>query len=259
MLGKQGDTDTLEEFAGKKRREEEYTEGEVVHQMAAVGSLMFSEVERRIDTVVFRSCFAHSIYEARRLVVHGDVKLNGKRVRFFVPYLIHVLTFLQHQNANTRLKPGDMITVDPSAIRFFKPPRDDCTDNVNQNEPDAAALTPFHLPLYASPWLFIPAYIEPNFATCSAIYVRHPTARPGYSEIPTPYDADGEIIRSAWEWYTKRGSRVRSKTGLARMPEDRAYDPEVRVQSEQRRIQQQVLARRAAAAGLGMIRTPPPK
>lgn len=85
MLGKQGDTDTLEEFAGKKRREEEYTEGEVVHQMAAVGSLMFSEVERRIDTVVFRSCFAHSIYEARRLVVHGDVKLNGKRVRFLFP------------------------------------------------------------------------------------------------------------------------------------------------------------------------------
>ena len=82
--------------------------------------------------------------------------------------------------------------------------------------------TPFALPHYASPWLFIPAYIEPQFTTCSAIYVRHPTARPGYSEIPTPYDADGALIRYAWEWYVQRRPRLRSKSQLARMPEDRA-------------------------------------
>jgi len=83
-------------------------------------------------------------------------------------------------------------------------------------------ITPFYLPLYSSPWLFIPAYIEPCFTTCSAIYVRHPTARPGYSEIPTPYDADGEVIRFAWEWYMQRNTRVRTKKQLARMPEDRS-------------------------------------
>jgi hypothetical protein len=52
------------------------------------------------------------------------------------------------------------------------------------------------LPYYASLHLFIPAYIEPSFSTYSAIYVRHPTARPGYSEIPTTYDADGALV-----WY----------------------------------------------------------
>jgi ribosomal protein S4 len=41
---------------------------------------MTAEVERRIDVAIFRPCFAHSIYEARRLVVHGDVYLNGKQV-----------------------------------------------------------------------------------------------------------------------------------------------------------------------------------
>ena len=51
--------------------------------IAPVGSLMFSEVERRIDVFIFRCCFAHSVYEARRLVVHGNVKLNGKEVRGF--------------------------------------------------------------------------------------------------------------------------------------------------------------------------------
>lgn len=82
-------------------------------------------------------------------------------------------------------------------------------------------LTPFNLPPYASPFIFIPAYIEPSFATCSAIYVRHPTARPSYSEVPTPYNADGEVVRLAWEWYSKVRPRMRSKRQLARMPENR--------------------------------------
>jgi hypothetical protein len=88
-------------------------------------------------------------------------------------------------------------------------------------KPKESPLTPFHLPPYASPHIFIPAYIEPSFSTCSAIYVRHPTARPGYSEIPTPFDADGEVVRLAWEWYAKRRPRMRSKSQLARMPENR--------------------------------------
>lgn len=49
--------------------------------MAPVGSLMFTEVERRMDVLVFRACLAHSVYEARRLIVHGDVMLNGNKVR----------------------------------------------------------------------------------------------------------------------------------------------------------------------------------
>jgi len=95
--------------------------------------------------------------------------------------------------------------------------------SVEANKPKTAlpALTHFHLPTYAAPWLYIPAYIEVSFLTCSAVYVRHPTARPGYSEIPTPYDADGAVIRYAWEWYVKRRPRMRSQSQLARMPEDR--------------------------------------
>jgi len=138
-----------------------------------------------------------------------------------------------------------MVSVDPSAIRFFKPPHgeyDDVIGTIAASKVDAGSppaegtaaelpqkdskllnsLTPFHLPTYASPWLFIPAYIEPSFPTCSAIYVRHPTARPGYSEIPTPYDADGALVRFAWEWYVQRRPRLRTASQLSRMPEDRA-------------------------------------
>jgi hypothetical protein len=131
-------------------------------------------------------------------------------------------------NANTRLAPGDMISVKPSAVRFIKSKRlpekeyEDVNGYLKLKDPDPNKDTPFWLPLYASPNLFIPAYLEVAFSTCSAVYVRHPTARPGYSEIPTPYDADGSVVRYAWEWYVKRRPRIRSETWRARMPEDRA-------------------------------------
>ena len=68
---------------------------------------------------------------------------------------------------------------------------------------------PFSLPDYAAPFIFIPAYLEVSFSTCSSIYVRDPTARPGYSEIASPYDADGELMRFGWEYYKGVGRRRR--------------------------------------------------
>ncbi|TFK47369.1 alpha-L RNA-binding motif-containing protein [Heliocybe sulcata] len=287
------DSIELSSWAGRTRtarKEQERLREEAAKGLAPVGSLMLSEVERRIDVFLFRCCFAHSVYEARRLVVHGEVLLNGKK----------------HANANTRLAPGDLVSVNPKAIRFLQPlpqseqaadvkaspeaeseshaessedaksdetaePTDTTSATTAEGEPAAAEtseaaqeqaapaaeedkkpdneeapraapntrrttgspnsilralqknpnLTPFNLPQYASPWLFIPAYIEVSFATCSAIYLRHPTARPGYSEIPTPYEADGEVIRLAWEWYSRVRPRIRSKSQLARTPENR--------------------------------------
>lgn len=108
-------------------------------------------------------------------------------------------------------------------------------------QPPKWELTPFYLPHFASPWLFIPAYIEINFATCSAIYVRHPTARPGYSEIPTPYDADGEVVRFAWEWYVERRPRVRTQARLARMPEDRALSQMESVDEGRKKLRRDIL------------------
>jgi ribosomal protein S4 len=42
--------------------------------------MLFSEVERRLDVLVFRACFASSVWQARGYVVHGHVKLNGEVV-----------------------------------------------------------------------------------------------------------------------------------------------------------------------------------
>jgi ribosomal protein S4 len=48
-----------------------------------VQALGFAELERRVDVTVFRSHFAKSIWEARRLVVQGHVQVNGEKVWSF--------------------------------------------------------------------------------------------------------------------------------------------------------------------------------
>lgn len=47
---------------------------------APVATLMFTEVERRIDSLIFRACFASSVWQARNYVVGGHVKVNGRVV-----------------------------------------------------------------------------------------------------------------------------------------------------------------------------------
>ena len=43
-------------------------------------NMLYSQLERRLDTAIFRSMFASSLNQARQFCVHGDVKVNGKKV-----------------------------------------------------------------------------------------------------------------------------------------------------------------------------------
>jgi len=64
---------------------------------------------------------------------------------------------------------------------------------------------------YATPWrprewmsafAFVPRYLEVHQKICSAVYIRHPVARPGLAEVPTPYGQ--EINMLAHNWYLRR-------------------------------------------------------
>ena len=46
-------------------------------------NMVYAELERRLDTAIFRAMFASSTRQAREFVVHGYVKVNGKKVREF--------------------------------------------------------------------------------------------------------------------------------------------------------------------------------
>lgn len=42
--------------------------------------MVYHPLERRLDTAIFRALFASSVKQARQFIVHGAVKVNGKRV-----------------------------------------------------------------------------------------------------------------------------------------------------------------------------------
>ncbi|WRT67385.1 uncharacterized protein IL334_004356 [Kwoniella shivajii] len=237
------------ERAGGRTNDDRKIKKKEKDSKAPIGTMLFADVERRLDVLIFRSCFAQSVWEARRYVVQGHVKLNGQIVR----------------NPNVMLEPGDLFSVDPSIIHILQPPSASPSpaetestepetvseldpesaeevgatastsgdaDSSSPTEASSASLTPtsttlpdspvtsssssssshFHLPSYAQPHIFVPAYILPSYLTCSAVYVRHPTARPGYSEIPSPYDAGGELMSLGWEYFKRSMPRMRKKT-----------------------------------------------
>lgn len=43
-------------------------------------NMVYAPMERRLDTAIFRALFASSTRQARQFVVHGYVKVNGKKV-----------------------------------------------------------------------------------------------------------------------------------------------------------------------------------
>ncbi|EST09126.1 RNA-binding S4 domain protein [Kalmanozyma brasiliensis GHG001] len=89
-------------FTEEKEGYANVTQQKVVEEMDAMptASLFMRDVERRLDVVVFRSCFARSAYESRSMVVQGKVKVNGVKC----------------SNPNHLLQPGDLINVEPAAV-----------------------------------------------------------------------------------------------------------------------------------------------
>jgi hypothetical protein len=53
-----------------------------------------------------------------------------------------------------------------------------------------------------SAFAFVPRYLEVHHRICSAVYLRHPVARPGLAEVPTPYPAETNAL--AYVWYLRR-------------------------------------------------------
>lgn len=238
--------------------------------------MTFAPMERRLDVSIFRALFASSARQARQFVVHGAVKVNGKKMQF-PGYL---------------LNPGDMFQVDPEMVMFAtgasksgkqrkagrqkrqkaktlrdKEPQegveaetkpeagetptdkehkgakaakqtsqekdgnaenaledsekdspDDATKSqqktpklsekelqeleINPIDPTKPYATPWRPRSYMSAFAFIPRYLEVNQNVCAAVYLRHPVARPGFAEVPTPFPES--LTTAAFAWYLRR-------------------------------------------------------
>ncbi|TKA73786.1 hypothetical protein B0A49_05136, partial [Cryomyces minteri] len=72
----------------------------------------------------------------------------------------------------------------------------------NPRDPSKPYATPWRPREYMSAFAFIPRYLEVNQNICSAVYLRHPVARPGLAEVPTPFHT--ETSQLAFTWYLRR-------------------------------------------------------
>jgi hypothetical protein len=72
----------------------------------------------------------------------------------------------------------------------------------NPIDPTKPYATPWRPRPYMSAFAFIPKYLEVNQNICAAVYLRHPVARPGLAEVPTPF---GQTVNQlAFTWYLRR-------------------------------------------------------
>lgn len=71
-----------------------------VHTKGAPGDNLLSLLERRIDNVVFRLKMATSRKQARQLIVHGHIVVNGKKV----------------SSPSYQVSVGDTITLSPASL-----------------------------------------------------------------------------------------------------------------------------------------------
>ena len=53
---------------------------EAIRQRGDSGENLIAILERRLDTIVYRSKFVPTVFAARQFINHGHVKVNGKRV-----------------------------------------------------------------------------------------------------------------------------------------------------------------------------------
>jgi ribosomal protein S4 len=72
----------------------------------------------------------------------------------------------------------------------------------NPYDPSKPYATPWRPRPYMSPFAFIPRYLEVNQKICSAVYLRHPVARQGGAEVPSPYGT--QVNELAFNWYLRR-------------------------------------------------------
>ncbi|KAJ1920656.1 hypothetical protein H4219_001215 [Mycoemilia scoparia] len=138
-------------------------------------SLTFSDMERRVDFIVFRSHFASSIWNARQLVLHGKVYLNGKKFR----------------HPSHLVKDGDIVSVKPESVATLSKP---------EGGGQELKFTPRP---YQQAFMFLPEYLEVDYNTCSTVFLRSPLTQPGKTELPSPFSPETHAL--AYKFYLRRG------------------------------------------------------
>ena len=95
---------------------------------------------------------------------------------------------------------AEAATLSPGQMKTLRSALQEARENpVDHSKPYA---TPWRPRDWMSAFAFVPRYLEVHQKICSAVYLRHPVARPGLAEVPSPYPLDLNSL--AHNWYLRR-------------------------------------------------------
>ena len=101
---------------------------------------------------------------------------------------------------STRGLQAEAADLDPTQMKILRDALKDARENpVDPSKPYA---TPWRPREWMSPFAFVPRYLEVHQRVCAAVYLRHPVARPGLGEVPTPFP--NEVNSLTHNWYLRR-------------------------------------------------------
>lgn len=133
---------------------------------------LIMRLEKRLDTFLFRCHFAESFLVARRLIEEGNVKINQR-------------TELRYGHL---LEPGDLITIDPKVTPFISG-----RASFNKHDDDYSLIPQMAV---------LPEYIEVDYLTCSAIFLRDPLIFKHRIDVPTPFKSS--YYEAAFDHYSRK-------------------------------------------------------
>lgn len=105
----------------------------------------------------------------------------------------------EKKEAKTKTKHWDW-HLSEDELALMKEELNDFDDN--PYDPTKRYATPWQPRRYMSAFAFIPRYLEVNQNICAAVYLRHPVARQGFAEVPSPFPP--HVMQLAFNWYLRR-------------------------------------------------------
>lgn len=106
------------------------------------------------------------------------------------------------KDATPETASADSVLSEADQGKLLKILRANEEDDENPVDPSKPYATPWQPRKFLEPFAFIPRYLEVNQNICAAVYLRHPVARRGLAEVPTPFPYD--VNQLAYTWYLRR-------------------------------------------------------
>jgi|TARA_B100000953_G_scaffold98039_1_gene80396 small subunit ribosomal protein S4 len=117
---------------------------EAIRQKGDSGENLIAILERRLDTIVYRSKFVPTVFAARQFINHGHVKVNGKRVNI----------------ASCLLNEGDVVEIKDKSKELAL-----VIESINSQERDIPGYITVDEKKLSSTFVRIPQFAEVPYAT----------------------------------------------------------------------------------------------